>query len=76
MKHLKGTSARRINHVRRRTGTLWAREYFDRYIRNEDHFRTALRYLVQNPVQARLTTTLMTWPGTWLSTNMSLFLSE
>lgn len=32
----------------------WNREYWDRYIRNEKHFRQALEYIHSNPVKAGL----------------------
>jgi putative transposase len=32
--------------------TIWHREYWDRYIRNENHFYTAIAYVHNNPVQA------------------------
>jgi len=34
--------------------SLWMREYWDRYIRNEEHLRTVIEYIHQNPVKARL----------------------
>jgi putative transposase len=33
---------------------IWQREYWDRFIRNEDHFRKALDYIHMNPVKAGL----------------------
>ena len=34
--------------------SLWMREYWDRYIRNEEHLYTVIEYIHQNPVKARL----------------------
>jgi REP element-mobilizing transposase RayT len=37
-----------------RTGPFWGREYFDRYVRSEDHYGTVKRYIEHNPVAAGL----------------------
>ena len=50
----KSFTAHECNKLLRRTGRFWAREPFDRYIRNERHFQNALRYIEDNPVKARL----------------------
>ena len=34
--------------------SIWHREYWDRFIRNENHFKSALNYIHQNPVKAGL----------------------
>lgn len=44
------------------TGPFWAEDYFDRYIRDEAHFRRVVRYIEQNPVKARLVKTSDRWP--------------
>jgi REP element-mobilizing transposase RayT len=41
---------------------LWHREYWDRYIRNEEHYRAALEYIHQNPVKAGLAAQAEDWP--------------
>lgn len=45
-------SARMINRKLVRTGRLWQREYWDRYIRSEDHLNNAINYIHMNPVKA------------------------
>ena len=50
----KSFTAHECNKLLRRTGRFWAREPFDRYIRNQRHFRNALAYIEDNPVKARL----------------------
>ena len=47
-------AAREINKLVDRTGTLWQPDYFDRLIRNEQHFANCVRYLRRNPEKARL----------------------
>src|SRR5687768_5538294 len=50
----KSFTAHQCNKVLGRTGRFWAREPFDRYIRNQRHFRNALAYIEGNPVKAGL----------------------
>ena len=47
-------AAREINKLLDRTGTFWQRDYFDRLIRDEQHFANCVRYLRRNPEKARL----------------------
>ena len=37
-----------------RTGTLWQKSYFDRMIRDWDHFANSARYIRNNPIKAKL----------------------
>jgi putative transposase len=37
-----------------RSGNLWQRDYFDRLVRDENHFANCLRYIRRNPEKARL----------------------
>lgn len=50
----KSYSAKQINQQAGRTGTLWQREYFDRYIRDDRHLLAAIDYIHHNPVKAGL----------------------
>jgi REP element-mobilizing transposase RayT len=43
-----------INRLFDRKGPLWRRDYWDRYLRDERHFRLAVDYLHRNPVKAGL----------------------
>jgi REP element-mobilizing transposase RayT len=54
-------SARRIAAIRGRSGTVWAPDYFDRFIRNEDHLGDAIRYVEYNPVKAGLVRNPADW---------------
>jgi putative transposase len=57
----KGASANAINRCLGRSGELWQADYWDRRIRDEDHFRKALHYVESNPVKAGLTQTAAEW---------------
>lgn len=48
----KSASSHQINTYLRREGRLWRREYFDRFMRDDDHLSTTIAYVENNPVQA------------------------
>jgi REP element-mobilizing transposase RayT len=50
----KSFTAHECNKLLGQTGRFWDREPFDRYIRNERHFRSTLAYIEENPVKAGL----------------------
>jgi hypothetical protein len=54
LKAWKGTSANAANAVLGRSGTFWQEDYWDRYMRDEEHFRKAKHYVEWNPVKAHL----------------------
>jgi putative transposase len=58
----KGLTARRINRVLGRTGQLWQEDYWDRYIRDEEHCRKVMHYIEMNPVKAGLAKASREWP--------------
>jgi REP element-mobilizing transposase RayT len=47
-------SAWRQQHKGVTAGPVWHREYFDRYVRDDDHYRNVVNYIHQNPVKAGL----------------------
>ena len=51
---------------------LWHRDYWDRYIRNEQHYYTAKHYIEANPVKARLVPTPQQWPWSSAAGNVNL----
>lgn len=64
----KGYSGRQIAAFLRTHGKpldsqrIWHREYWDRYIRDDRHFRNAMDYIHQNPVRAGLVSRAEDWP--------------
>ena len=50
----KSFTANRCNKLLGRTGKFWEREPFDRYIRNDQHYRNAISYIENNPVKVKL----------------------
>ncbi len=59
---LKGSTAREINRRLGRSGSFWYRDYYDRFIRDEDHFSNTLAYIHRNPVGANLCRHFMDFP--------------
>lgn len=58
----KSISRRGINAQLMRSGEVWAKDYFDRYVRDERHYETTKRYIEMNPVAAGLCDTPEAWP--------------
>ena len=50
----KSFTATRANALLNRKGVFWAREYFDRAIRDGAHYANAVEYVVMNPAKAGL----------------------
>ena len=61
LKAWKSYTSHAINQLLGRTGSVWMPEYFDRYIRNEEHFYRATEYIRNNPVKAGLVSTPEEW---------------
>lgn len=57
----KSFSAREANKILGRVGVFWQREYFDRAIRDEQGFNTAVAYIENNPVKAGLCQVAEEW---------------
>ena len=58
----KSFTAHQVNALLGRTGELWQGEYFDRFMRNLEHFQKTVRYIENNPVKAGLARTPDEWP--------------
>ena len=54
LKDWKSYTAHEANKILGRKGDFWMPEYFDRYIRNNDHYRNAIDYIDNNPFKAGL----------------------
>ncbi len=62
MHSIKSYTAHEANKILDRTGQFWAKEYFDRYIRDQRHFANTIAYIENNPVKARLCKAPEQWP--------------
>ena len=54
VKRWKAGSAIQINRLLERNGSIWMRDYYDRFIRDDNHFHDARVYIRNNPVKAGL----------------------
>ena len=64
----KNYTAHKANEYLQRSGQFWMKDYFDRFIRNEEHYWNTVRYIENNPVKARLCKEASDWPfsSAWL----------
>ncbi|MFZ2540750.1 MAG: transposase [Gallionella sp.] len=66
---LKSASARHANRALGRTGAVWARAFHDHALRSEDDLQDVARYVVANPLRAKLVGQLGEYPfwnAVWL----------
>jgi putative DNA methylase len=61
LQNWKGYMAKEANKILGREGAFWAGDYFDRCIRDEDHFRKVVRYIENNPVKAGFVSMAEDW---------------
>lgn len=54
MHTIKSYTSNKANQLLGRSGEFWFREYFDRQIRDGDHYLRTVRYIENNPVKAGL----------------------
>ena len=54
-------TGRQANRLLGRSGTFWQGDYWDRFIRNEEHFNVAVSYIDNNPGKARLAKAPADW---------------
>src|SRR5262245_15607093 len=59
----KSYTAHEANRLLERNGQFWMTEYYDRFIRNDEHFRKTVRYIENNPVKAKLCAEPSDWPS-------------
>ena len=62
VKSWKSFTARAINRLLGRQGSVWMPDYWDRFIRDEAHYRRVVDYIHQNPVKAGLIDCAERWP--------------
>jgi REP element-mobilizing transposase RayT len=62
LQSLKSYTANEANKILGRSCKFWQQESFDRYIRDSEHFASAVRYIENNPVRARLSKRAEDWP--------------
>ncbi len=58
----KSITARRIRKAISGESSIWQADYWDRFIRDEEHYRQTIEYVRSNPVIARLVRVAEDWP--------------
>lgn len=61
VKSWKSFTGRAINQLLGRQGSVWMSDYWDRYVRDETHYRRVVDYIHQNPVKAGLVDRAECW---------------
>ncbi len=61
VKDLKGFTARQVNKLLSRSGSLWHPDYFDRFMRDREHLLRTIRCIEDNPVKAGLCSSPEDW---------------
>jgi REP element-mobilizing transposase RayT len=62
MQSFKSLTSHKANKTLRRKGQFWMEDYFDRFVRDGEHFAKTVRYIDSNPVKARLCKKPEDWP--------------
>jgi putative DNA methylase len=58
---LKSFTSHKANKLLNRQGKFWQEDYFDRYIRDFEHYENTIAYIKNNPVKARLCRQASDW---------------
>ncbi len=58
----KSFTAKQINRITNQSGIVWAREYYDHLVRNQEELGRVIRYIERNPEKAGL----KDWPWCWV----------
>ncbi len=68
----KSFTSHQANKILQREGQFWMNDYFDRFIRNEQHFHDTVSYIHNNPVDVGLASKAEDWP--WSSANPNIII--
>lgn len=66
---IKSFSAREINKRERKTGAIWEREQFDRYVRSDRDLEEKFLYIIRNPWDAEVVRRNEDYPWLWTQEN-------
>ncbi len=64
MKHINANYAIYANKKHNRSGHFWQGRFYSRYITNDDYYYTLIRYIEQNPIEAKIVEKLGEYPYT------------
>lgn len=58
-------TAREANQLLGQNGAFWQPDYWDTYMRDDEHQQRTVRYIRNNPVKAGLAAKADEWPWGW-----------
>jgi len=64
MKHINSNYAIYANKKQQRLGHFWQGRFYSRYITSEDYYYTLIRYIEQNPIEAKIAQSVGEYPYT------------
>jgi len=64
MKHINSNYAIYANKKYKRSGHFWQGRFYSRYLTSDDHYYTLIRYIEQNPIEAKLAARVGEYPYT------------
>jgi REP-associated tyrosine transposase len=64
---LKGNTARACNLALERSGQFWNHESYDHYVRDEQELERIIKYILFNPVKAKLVADWQKWQFTYIN---------
>jgi REP element-mobilizing transposase RayT len=73
MHSLRSYSATKLNQLSHRKGTLWAYDFFDHSMRDEQNTIDTIKYILENPVKAGLVKQWEDWPWSYLNLDWNIF---
>lgn len=62
LKSWKSYTSKAANKILGRAGTFWEDDYFDHYLRDDEHYRRVVHYIENNPNKAGLVKSPAEWP--------------
>ena len=65
MKHINSNYATYFNKKYNRSGHLWQGRFYSRYITSEEYYYTLIRYIEQNPIEAKMANEVGEYPYTY-----------
>ena len=68
----KSYTAVMANRILVRSGKFWELESYDHLVRNNLSFERILRYILNNPLKARLVQRWQDWPNSWVSPELEI----
>jgi putative transposase len=65
MHSIKSFSAHRINELEKKSGSVWEKEHFDRYVRSDRDLQEKFHYILRNPWDAGVAGQNEDYPWVW-----------